>query len=285
MMMSAWSRALAALLSAGVFAAGCETFDEAVGGAPAPIETPEAPAPPPDPRPTFDFVEVGALEPGSGDGTADRTIYAPDMTFPVRDLPTFINSQVYRPGGSQVGGDQCSQVNFDYPWLDNFCEIRSSDRTTLNCPQTRVHQGQDLRAGDVAMCLEMRNTPPSQRTQIPVVAVEDGVISYIGKFTVNLRAGNRIYRYMHLNMQALEVERGQPIEAGQLMGYLSNDFGGAPTTFHLHFEIKQNIDGVGWTWVNPYMSLVRAYERDRGFRAVEQPIDPPVEEGGAAPAL
>jgi hypothetical protein len=231
---------------------------------PEPVEPePVVPLPVDPEEAAFIYYPAGNLEPGSGEGIADRTIYAPNLTYPVQGMESFINSQVYRPGGSAIGGDQCDESNYAYPWRDNFCETRSSDRKTLNCPRDRVHQGQDIRGGDKALCLQLRSLPPSQRTLIPVVAAEDGMISYIGRFTVNLRAGEKIYRYMHLNMRALQVEYGQEVKAGDKIGYLSNDFGGAPTTFHLHFEMKQNIDGLGWTWVNPYQSLVEAYEEYR----------------------
>ncbi|MEL6258742.1 MAG: M23 family metallopeptidase, partial [Pseudomonadota bacterium] len=93
------------------------------------------------------------------------------------------------------------------------------------------------------------------------VAAEDGVISNIGRYTVNVRAGSRIYRYLHMNMRALQVALGDEVTAGQHIGYLSKDFGGTPTTFHLHFEIKQNTPEHGWVFVPPYTSLVASYER------------------------
>lgn len=231
---------------------------------------------PVEPEPVaFTYLPPGDLEPGSGEGIADNTIFAPGMVYPVQGMESFINSQVYRPGGMAVGGDQCDPSNYQYPWRDNFCETRSSDRKTLNCPRDRVHQGQDIRAGDAALCQQLRSLSPTERTLIPVVAAEDGYISYIGRFTVNLRAGEKIYRYMHLNMAALQVAYGDEVKAGDKIGYLSNDFGGTPTTFHLHFELKQNIDGLGWTWVNAYQSLVEAYEAYRGGRGalVEAPTE------------
>ena len=51
------------------------------------------------------------------------------------------------------------------------------------------------------------------------------------------------------------------MQAGDVLGYVSKDFGGTPTTFHLHFEIIQNTAEYGWVHVPPYMSLVAAYER------------------------
>ena len=226
--------------------------------------TPPPPQPPPPPPPTFSYVVPGALEPSTGQGVGDRTVYAPNMVFPIGgEFQAFLNSQVHRPGG-QIPGDQCSELNYSYPWRDNFCENRSANRKTLNCPTPRVHQGQDIRAGSVAMCNSLRRTPAADRVQIPVVATADGLISYIGSYSVHLRTDREIFRYLHLNMAKLEVAEGDAVTAGQTIGYFSNDFGGTPTTLHMHFELQQNIDGVGWTWVSPYMSLVEAYGRKKG---------------------
>ncbi len=261
--------AIWAALIGGLFAVACaipEDGDTEVVAEPEEPAEPEGPPPAPD---GFSYYKVGDLEPSSGEGIADRTVYSPGIVYPVQDMQSFINSQVYRPGGNRydgdLPGDQCLEVNYSYPWRDNFCEARpGSTRDTLNCPRDDVHQGQDIRAGSAQVCEQMRRIvrdDPAANRLAPVVAMEDGMISYIGTYTVNLRADDRIYRYIHLNMDALEVEYGEEVQAGQVIGYLSNDFGGNPTTFHLHLEFKQNIDGVGWTWVNPYMSLVRAYER------------------------
>ncbi len=46
------------------------------------------------------------------------------------------------------------------------------------------------------------------------------------------------------------------------------------TSYHLHFNI-QVFSNVGWVWVNPYISLVLAYERQIGGRGTEiKPGDP-----------
>ena len=50
----------------------------------------------------------------------------------------------------------------------------------------------------------MRITPEDDRVLHEVVAVEDGTVYEIGTYTVKLRAGGRIYRYMHMNMDALQ---------------------------------------------------------------------------------
>ena len=224
---------------------------------PTPTETPEL-------EPAFYYYPPGDLEPNSGEGHADLTIYVPDMVFPIRDAPSYPQSQVYRFGGGVLGGDQCDPRNFSYPWRDNYCEKRSRDNGTPYCPLNRVHLGQDIRVGTPEGCQSERRTDPSKRAAYAVVAAEDGIISNIGRYTVTLRSGGRIYRYMHMNMRALQVSVGDSVEAGDKLGYVSNDFGGTPTTFHLHFEIKHNTREAGWTWAPPYTSLIAAYERREG---------------------
>lgn len=218
----------------------------------------------PEPEPTFSYYAPGNIIPGSGEGSPDQTIFAPDMVFPVESAPAIMQSQVFRPGGSVLGGDQCDASNYELIMRDNFCEKRSRFSTPF-CPAGEgVHLGQDLRVGTVADCEELRRRDPRDRTLHKVVAVEDGEITNIGKYTVTLKAGGRIYRYMHLNMLALQVSAGQSVKAGDHIGYYSNDFGGTPTTFHLHFEIKINDAENGWVFAPPYSSLVDAYARREG---------------------
>lgn len=223
-----------------------------------PIEPVEPPAPV---EPVFSYFQPGALLPGSGQGAPDQIVYAPDMVFPIAEAPTYLQSQVFSFGGGVAGGDQCDARNYDYPWRDNFCETRSANRGSPYCPQNKIHQGQDIRVGTAADCNTLRRTAADDRMLHRVVAVEDGVISYVGTYSVNLRAGGRIYKYMHMNMDQLQVKAGDPVTAGQHIGYVSNDFGGTATTFHLHFEITQNSGDGQWAHVPPFLSLVTAYER------------------------
>lgn len=236
-------------------------------------ETDTTPPPPPEPEPAFTYHPPGDLISGSGDGAVDYVVYSPDMTFPVKDAPTFPQSQVYRFGGGEVGGDQCDPRNYEAPWRDNFCERRSSNYNSPFCPSPRVHLGQDIRMGTADGCADVRSTPRSDRNRYAIVAAEDGVISNVGSYTVNVRAGGRIYRYMHMNMAGLEVALGDTVTAGDTLGYLSDDFRGVPTTLHLHFEIKQNTQAHGWAYVPPYMSLVRAYERRENGFGLELPAE------------
>ncbi|MEL7541419.1 MAG: M23 family metallopeptidase [Pseudomonadota bacterium] len=237
----------------------------------APIEEPEPiddevdpePIEPPPPLPVkFEYFASGDLIPGTGTGRVDQTVYAPDMVFPIKSAPTWPQSMVYRLGGA-VGGDQCDPANYDIPWRDNFCEKRSSTRNTPMCPTNKVHQGQDIRVGSAADCNALRGQAKADRGIHEVVAVEDGIIQHNGTYSVQLKGtdtGN-LYSYLHLNMRRLRVSALDTVSAGDTLGFVSNDFGSTPTTFHLHFEIKAPIEGEGIVHVPPYMSLVTAYER------------------------
>lgn len=233
-------------------------------------ETEVTPDPEPEPEPEplpvkFEYFAPGDLLPGSGFGRADDTIYAPNMVFPIKSAPTYLNSQVYRPGGG-VGGDQCDVSNYSMPWRDNFCETRTSNRTTPLCSLNKVHQGQDLRTGTATECLQMRAQSPRERGLHEAVATEDGIIQYIGSYSLQLKGTETgfIYSYVHLNMRRLQVSVMDTVKAGDVIGVVSNDFGGTPTTYHLHFEIKAPVEGEGIVHVPPYTSLVSAYERREG---------------------
>ncbi len=229
-------------------------------GPTAPVETPATPAPV---TPSFYFFRSGNLAPASGTGSTEMAVLVPDMMFPIKDAPAVAQTQVYRWGGGVKGGDQCDTRNFTAPWRDNYCETRSTTNKTPWCEKTGVHLGQDIRVGTPDGCKAERATKAADRTRYEVVAVEDGYISNVGSYSVTLHAdsGGRIYRYLHLNMAKLKVATNQTIKKGDVIGYVSNDFGGTPTTLHLHFEIKLNTAANGWQYAPPYSSLLEAYKR------------------------
>ena len=237
--------------------------EDPVSEDPVPAEPPAEPPADPEPVPVkFEYFSPGDLIPGTGSGRGDDTVYAPEMVFPIKSAATWPQSMVYRLGGA-VGGDQCDPANYDIPWRDNFCEKRSSTRNTPMCPTNKVHQGQDIRVGSAADCNALRGQAKAARGLHEVVAVEDGIIQHIGTYSVQLKGtetGN-LYSYLHLNMRRLRVSALDTISAGDTIGFVSNDFGSTPTTFHLHFEVKAPVEGQGIIHVPPYMSLVRAYER------------------------
>jgi len=227
---------------------------ELVGGTPETALLP-TPAVPPTPTtipvssdPEFRAEPPGELLPRSGSGVRAETVYAPGIRFPVSTKPAYLNSQVWNVGGTNgPPGGWSDSRNYRYPWRDNFCEKRP--RKTPMCPGGNGHQGVDIRP----------SKPRNQDKQV-AVAVESGRISKIGSYSVTLSGDSgTMYNYLHL--RGLRVAVGQRVQAGQAIGLISNNFGKTATTYHLHFEIKQNRNGKGWVHVPPYSSLVAAYER------------------------
>lgn len=279
-----------------------EPAEDNASNTPPPAEPPPAPetppVPPADPAPapapvagppcletpeaaSVAFVEglaahycaPGRLARNSGNGVTDGQVWSPDMRFPLDATPAYANSQVWGIGGTaspEPDGSQGDTRNYSYPWRDNFCETRSY--STQQCPGGKGHQGQDLRP---AQCCEAQF-----RHKFRIDAVEDGTVTSIGSYTVYFTADSgRLYRYLHMDMRALKdlgIEEGLHLKRGQQIGWLSNHFGGAPTTFHLHFEMKQAVtDGGGntsYTWVAPYSSLVAAYRKL--LRGEDKPAQP-----------
>ena len=235
-----------------------QTPSEPIPPAPGPPVQPDTP---PSPSPaTFDHGAPGAIPAGQGHGYLDRTVWAPAMCWPLKDA-AFANSQVYGHGGGMGPGGtaQCDTVNYSLPWHDTFCEARSRDNPLCAGGGTG-HQGQDIRPGSCKKNLHW------------AVAAEKGVVTDIGSYSVTLvssAAPHRTYRYLHMQMAALAVKEGDTVVAGQKLGRVANDFGGTPTTIHLHFEMRAGVSGVTTdgkavvlhTFLPPYMSLAEAYQR------------------------
>ncbi|PWE16927.1 M23 family peptidase [Marinicauda salina] len=206
----------------------------------------------------FSYLPAGDLIEGSGTGREDDTIYAEGIRFPIELPAAYANSQVYMPGGSQGGGGwQCDAENYEYPWRDNYCETRGYE--TPMCPAGTGHQGQDIRP---PACPP---TTPDDEDDFFAVAVADGDITSVSGHIVKLLADDGAqYYYLHLEPTSLWVAPGDRVEQGDRIGIVSNYFGSTPTTYHLHFEIRQSVmvDGeLTFTPVPPYASLVDSYER------------------------
>ncbi len=202
----------------------------------------------------FTFSPAGQLTPAkSGQGrNGDNYIYAPGIRFPIESAPAYLNSQVYGIGGLYgAKGSLCSEKNYQYPWHDNYCEKRRWGMPL--CSGGKGHQGVDIR------------TATCEKKKYYAVAVEDGTITYIGKYTVKLRGkSGRTYRYLHLDSPSVLVKRGAKVNRGDRLGLVSNNMGSTKTSIHLHFDIKETIkiDGKSTkVYVPPYTSLIDAYKR------------------------
>ena len=108
-----------------------------------------------------------------------------------------------------------------------------------------------------------------------MVAVRDGVVIRSPKqqaATLQINTGNEHirFRYMHMNparMDADGVLSGRRVDEGEKIGVVSNYLDRPNgTSRHLHFDV-QVFTRDGWLWVNPYVTLISAYEhliRGRG---------------------
>ena len=104
----------------------------------------------------------------------------------------------------------------------------------------------------------------------PVVAVADGIISYIGDqpkggqcLWLTTEAGTSFY-YAHLDRWAPGLYEGMEVRSGELLGYVGNTGNAKTTPPHLHFAVNDNDE-----MVNPYPILTRAAVVKRARVAVE----------------
>ncbi|HEX7155517.1 MAG TPA: M23 family metallopeptidase [Thermoanaerobaculia bacterium] len=93
----------------------------------------------------------------------------------------------------------------------------------------------------------------------PLVAVTDGVISFIGEqpkgglcLWLTTENGTSFY-YAHLDRWAAGIYEGMEVKAGDLLGYVGNTGNAKSTPPHLHFAINDNDE-----MVNPYPVLTNA---------------------------
>ena len=120
----------------------------------------------------------------------------------------------------------------------------------------------------------------------PVMAAFDGTIAFhgdgkgYGNVVRIAHAEGRETRYAHLSRFATGLADGQPVKAGDIIGYIGTT--GLSTGPHLHFELYRNGEAI-----NPLEAVtVAAVEAGTGDEAVETLVDRiiHVESGGSATA-
>ena len=280
------------------------------GGTPAKISEPKTDLSRPQAKSDFTYYGPGDLIENTGwnkmPGRVDHHVYA-RMRFPIAYAPAYVKSQSFLPWGDcyhtghsgRLGKkgapyhckvndqplvfDESAAVNFTYPWRDNFCEQR--DFLVGQCPGGYGHQGEDIRPAQCVL-----NNAEADRClpyQDYVAAVHDGVIRRMpgtlsAYIVVNTENEHVRFRYLHLNPKFMDADgllNGRQVSEGEIIGRVATwgDFENG-TSYHLHFNI-QVFTTVGWVWVNPYMTLVAAYERLIGGRGTE------IEPGEPAPPV
>jgi murein DD-endopeptidase MepM/ murein hydrolase activator NlpD len=247
-----------------------------VGGNPAITAaetTPSAVERPATPSDTFHYHAVGKLVPGTAmrapAGNADPTVYA-RIRFPAASAPAYISTQAFRRRNGLAIAWAAAGVNDDdgkpdkpYVWRDNFCERR--DFAVGQCPSGRGHQGQDILG---VTCEPGPRKRDCAANRDAVVAARDGMIlreSWNDSFfLVTNGPGERLrFRHLHMHPRALDEDSifsGRLVKEGERLGTIGN-FNRRPgmTTTHLHFEIQVPTRD-GYVRINPYMTLVAAYE-------------------------
>jgi hypothetical protein len=209
-------------------------------------------------RPAGDIINGGARKQS---GYADPSTYS-QIRFPL-EAPALVHSQWY---GRYRGGGRSDPYSALRPWRDSFCEKRSSFNVG-QCPSGFGHQGQDLRPGACANPADGPKTcDPKQQ---PVFAVRDGALirtpgQQAATLQINGRNEHIRFRYMHMNPSSMDADgvlNGRMVAEGEKIGVVSN-FLDHPngTSRHLHFDV-QVFTRDGWIWVNPYATLISAYER------------------------
>jgi hypothetical protein len=279
------------------------------GGTPTKVQQPKFDLSRPEAKSDFTYYGPGDLIENSGwkkmPGRADYHVYS-RMRFPIAQAPGYVKSQSFMPWGDcyhtgTVGRmgrkgapyhcklndkplvfDESAPENFSYPWRDNFCELR--DFLVGQCPGGYGHQGEDIRPANCVL-----NNAEGDRClpyQHDVAAVHDGIIrrmpGNLGTYIVVNTENERVrFRYLHMNPKTMDADGlldGRPVSEGEILGKVADwgDFENG-TSYHIHFNI-QVFTNIGWVWVNPYMTLVAAYERQIGGRGVEilpgQPAPP-----------
>jgi hypothetical protein len=241
----------------------------------------------------FTYHSPGDLIPGTGfkrrGGVADYTVYS-KIRFPIADAPAFANSQSFmnwgnceatgrsgagsrngvgayrcRVSGQMLIWDESAADNYSYPWRDNFCEHRYF--FVGQCPAGLGHQGQDIRP---ASCKQrMQGANRCEPYLHDVVAVRDGVVLRAPRqesiYIVANAPNERVrFRYLHMLPKQFDADglvSGRLVREGEVIGKVGNYFKRERgTTYHLHFDMQVPTK-YGWVFVNPYMTLVAAYER------------------------
>ena len=178
--------------------------------------------------------------------------------------------------GQPLIADESATENYSYPWRDNFCEHRASSSGSARRARP---PGPGHPAGLLQAAL-----PGANRCEPylhDVVAVRDGaVLRAAGQEALYLvvNAPNERIRFRYLHMLPRQIDAdglvsGRLVREGEVIGKVGNYFKRERgTTYHLHFDVQVPTK-YGWVFVNPYMTLVAAYERlIRGRGQLKEPM-------------
>jgi hypothetical protein len=216
----------------------------------------------------FTYRPPGDIVANSGarkqNGRADFIAYS-QIRFPLARAPAAVRSQSFGRRRSSDKPNELAGGPRIYPWQDSFCEPRSFG--VGQCASGFGHQGQDIRP---AACPPHSEGPDRcEPKQQVIVSVRDGVLirslkQEAATLQVNSRTEHVRFRFMHMNPAAMDADgilNGRHVDEGERIGVVSNYLDRPNgTSRHLHFDV-QVFTRDGWLWVNPYGTLISAYER------------------------
>ena len=237
---------------------------------------------------TFGYYAPGQLLTGTGfrgqSGRSDYTVYS-QVRFPLGEAPSYARSEVFKNRDLTRVSDLDDPPHISYAWRDNFCERRGFP--VAQCPTGIGHQGQDIRPAGCKL------VPGTERCEQhgDILAVRDGMILRSPKqeaafLFVNTANEHIRFRYLHMSPRQMDADNllsGRRVNEGEVIGEVGNfSMKANGTSYHLHFDVQVPTKQ-GWVFVNPYMTLVAAYERSIGARGSEL-ADPVVVAGSEASA-
>ncbi|MCF7831593.1 MAG: peptidoglycan DD-metalloendopeptidase family protein [Candidatus Pacebacteria bacterium] len=121
-----------------------------------------------------------------------------------------------------------------------------------------LHEGLDIMAAE--------GTPIVSPTDAVVTRMGDG--SGSGLFVATAVPGDESFVYMHLSELA-DIDEGDVLEAGDLIGYVGHTGNAVAAAPHLHFEIRDE-DGDA---IDPYPRLTQVFDLDDTIEYLEKILD------------
>lgn len=121
----------------------------------------------------------------------------------------------------------------------------------------RVHEGFDMMALD--------GTPIVSPTDAVVIRVGDGSSS--GKYVSTANPGDETFVYMHLSDVA-DIDEGDVLEAGDLIGYVGNTGNASGGAAHLHFEIREDREPT-----DPYERITHEFSLEDKMEFLDNILD------------